>query len=404
LKYRPRFFSDLIGQDLAVRILTNSILQKMLGPPLLLTGTRGIGKTTLARLFARALNCPSQDKNSGEPCGTCALCQEILEDRHLDVIEMDAASHTGVEEIRGILEACQYKPVACLYKVYIIDEVHMLSKSAFNALLKTLEEPPLHVQFIFATTEIDRVPETVLSRCLRLDLRPVDTELLAQYLAGIAQKENLKIAPAALMLLARAAHGSVRDALSLLECASYLGRDTLNVQDMHALLGLSDETRLEALVVACLQGDCPAALRLFREMRAVGAVAREVLEEMLNAIHTMTCFRLKTPLIEEMLFSETVLVRLKTLAEDLSVPTLARLWSLFSKGFDEVVASPCPELSAEMVFVRTCYTAPLPDLHTLLQNESEATPEKEERLQQQQTSESLLSQHITTLFPGAAPG
>jgi DNA polymerase-3 subunit gamma/tau len=319
---------------------------------------------------------------------------------------MDAASHTGVEEIRGILDACQYKPVACLYKVYVIDEVHMLSKNAFNALLKTLEEPPPHVQFVFATTEIERVPETVLSRCLRLDLRPVDTELLAQYLSGIAQKEKLKIAPAALTVLARAARGSVRDALSLLECASYLGRDSLSAQDIHVLLGFADETRLEALITACVRGDSTTALQLFREARAAGAVPREVIAGMLNAVHTMMCFRLKTPLIEDTLFSETVLAHLKKLAEDLSVPALERLWSLFSKGFDEVVVSPCPELSVEMIFVRTCYTTLLPDLYTLLQDDEQTvSKEMAEKSPPQQdkkpASESLLSQHISTLFPGA---
>ncbi|MDR0406984.1 MAG: DNA polymerase III subunit gamma/tau [Holosporales bacterium] len=374
LKYRPRFFTDLVGQDLVVRILANGLVQEALSPALLFTGTRGVGKTTLARLLARALNCPNRDKNTGDPCGTCEICMGILEDHHLDVIEMDAASHTGVEDIRGILDACQYKPVACRCKVYIIDEVHMLSKSAFNALLKTLEEPPTHVQFIFATTEMDRVPETILSRCLRLDLRPVETDLLAQHLASIAQKEGLKITPAAFTLLARSARGSVRDALSLLERASYLERDTLTVQDVHVLLGLADETRLEELITACIKGDVTVALHLFREMRKVGAIAKEVLTEILNALHAMTCFRVNATLIEETLFSETVLAHLKALSASLSVPALSRLWAIFFKGFEEVISSPYPELSTEMILVRACYTAPLPDLYTLLHDDN---PQKE---------------------------
>ncbi|MDR2412466.1 MAG: DNA polymerase III subunit gamma/tau, partial [Holosporales bacterium] len=374
-KYRPCLFSDLVGQDLTVRLLTHGLVQKALGPAVIFTGTRGVGKTTLARLLARALNCPHRDPTSAEPCGTCEICTSILEDSQLDVIEMDAASHTGVEDIRSLLDACQYKPISCLYKVYIIDEVHMLSKSAFNALLKTLEEPPAHVQFLFATTEVDRVPETILSRCLRLDLRPVETDLLAQYLADIAQKENFRLELGTFPLLARAARGSVRDALSLLERAHYIGHDPLTVADVQALLGLSDEARLETLLAACFQGDIVLTLRLFREMRAEGAAAREILMQILNALHAMTCFRVEATLIEDLVFSETVLARLKTLAQSLSVPALSRLWKLFFQGLEEVDSSPFPELSAEMVLVQASYTAPLPDLYTLLKDKAFSSEE-----------------------------
>ncbi|MDR1267299.1 MAG: DNA polymerase III subunit gamma/tau [Holosporales bacterium] len=376
LKYRPQLFADLIGQDLAVRLLTNGLVKQSLGSAVLFTGTRGVGKTTLARLLARALTCPQRDPVSAEPCGTCETCTSILGDQQLDVIEMDAASHTGVEDVRAILDACPYKPVACTHKVYIIDEVHMLSKSAFNALLKTLEEPPPYVQFLFATTEVDRVPETVLSRCLRLDLRPVETDLLAQHMAGIAQKEHLEMEPLAFTLLARAARGSVRDALSLLERASYIGRDTLTVLDVRALLGLSDESRLEDLLTACIQGETVTTLRLLRTLCSEGASAKEVLVQVLQALHVMTCFLVEAPLIEDMLFSETVLAHLKGLAQRLSVPAVSRLWAIFSKGLEEVMVSPSPELSSEMVFVRAGYTAPLPDLHALLQENSSFAEER----------------------------
>ncbi|MGB8275249.1 MAG: DNA polymerase III subunit gamma/tau, partial [Alphaproteobacteria bacterium] len=304
-KYRPASFAGLIGQDAMVRTLKNAIASGRLAHAFILTGVRGVGKTTTARILARALNCIGPDGKggpTGEPCGVCEHCRAIAEDRHVDVIEMDAASRTGVDDVRELIEQVRYRPVTARYKIYIIDEVHMLSKQAFNALLKTLEEPPEHVKFIFATTEIRRVPVTVLSRCQRFDLRRVEFDLLSAHLADVAKKEGAVLSPAALALIARAADGSVRDGLSLLDTAiahglsaaapsaagpsagaAEIGEDTVR-----EMLGLADRGRVVDLFENAMRGEIAPALALLRDMYASGADPAVVLQDLLEYCHLVT--------------------------------------------------------------------------------------------------------------------
>jgi DNA polymerase-3 subunit gamma/tau len=290
-KYRPGSFAELVGQSAMVTTLTNAMAMGRLAHAFVLTGVRGVGKTTTARIIARALNCIGPDGTGGptpDPCGECPNCVAIAEDRHVDVIEMDAASRTGVDDIREIIDGVRYKPVSARYKVYIIDEVHMLSKNAFNALLKTLEEPPEHVKFIFATTEIRKVPVTVLSRCQRFDLRRVDAEVLESHLGAIADKEGAKVAPGALTVLARAADGSVRDGLSLLDQAIGQAADEVTADQIRDMLGLADRTLVFDLFDHVMKGEIATALDLFDAMYKSGADPVAVVQDLLDHTHWIT--------------------------------------------------------------------------------------------------------------------
>ena len=357
-KYRPSSFAGLIGQQAMVRTLTNAIGSGRLAHAFILTGVRGVGKTTAARIIARALNCA--EGPTAEPCGVCEHCVAIAEDRHMDVLEMDAASRTKVEEMRELLDGVRYRPTSARYKVYIVDEVHMLSRHAFNALLKTLEEPPAHVKFVFATTEIRKVPVTVLSRCQRFDLRRVDAETLTAHFEGIAGKENATISAAALHLIVRAADGSVRDGLSLLDQAIAHGGGEVDEERVRAMLGLADRTVTFDLMDAVMTGDIAAALVLMADQYRSGAEPAAILEDMLELSHWLTRIKVVPEAAEGAGVPEAERVRGGVLAGKISMAALARAWQMLLKGLDEVRTAPSPLQAAEMVLVRLAYAADLP--------------------------------------------
>ena len=364
-KYRPAAFADLIGQEALVRILTNAIRTGRIAHAFMLTGVRGVGKTTTARILARALNCLGPDgkreEPAEEPCGVCEACTAIADDRHVDVIEMDAASHTGVDDVREIIEAARYRPVSARFKVYIVDEVHMLSRQAFNALLKTLEEPPGHVKFIFATTEIRRVPVTVLSRCQRFDLRRVPVELLETHFQGVVAREGSEIEPEALARIARAADGSVRDGLSMLDQAiTEADGGRIAADAVNEMLGLSDRLDIYDLFEALMRGEPAAALDRFDEMYRAGADPGLVLQDMAELVHRLTRASVVPAEAEDAALPEAERVRGRKLAEALSMPALTRVWQLVLKGIQEVNAAPSAKPAFEMVLLRIAYAASLP--------------------------------------------
>jgi DNA polymerase-3 subunit gamma/tau len=360
-KYRPKLFSELIGQDAMVTTLRNAFASGRIAQAYMLTGARGVGKTTTARLVSRALNyvppggggAPTLDMNEeGEHC------RAILESRHLDVVEMDAASHTGIDDIRELIDSAHYKPNTARYKVYIIDEVHMLSKQAFNGLLKTLEEPPEHVKFIFATTEVRKVPVTVLSRCQRFDLKRIEIEPLAQHLARIAGLEGAEPERDALLLIARAAEGSVRDALSILDRAIAFGSGRVEAEAVRGLLGLADRGRVFDLLETVLRGEVGEALAKLSFLAADGAEPAQIIADLADAVHAVTL--VKAVESADPAASEAQRAHAADLASRLSMPVLGRAWQMLLKGYDEVRASPRPQAAADMVLVRLAYAADLP--------------------------------------------
>ncbi|MGH6980760.1 MAG: DNA polymerase III subunit gamma/tau, partial [Stellaceae bacterium] len=363
-KYRPTSFAELIGQEAMVRTLANAIATGRIAHAFILTGVRGVGKTTTARILARALNYELPDGSIGAPTIVMPKmgvhCQAIIESRHPDVLEMDAASHNSVEDVRQINDAIRYAPMSARYKVYILDEVHMLSGAAFNALLKTLEEPPPHAKFIFATTEIRKVPVTVLSRCQRFDLRRVDAALLVKHLEGIAAKEKIAAEPTALALLARAAEGSVRDALSLFDQGIAHAAGPVRAEDVRQMLGLADRVRVVDLFEALMKGDVPAALKELREQYEIGADPAVVLGDLAEFTHFVTRVKVVPGVADDVSLSEAERVRGRAFAAQLSMRVLSRTWQMLLKGVAEVQASGRPVAAAEMVLVRIAYAADLP--------------------------------------------
>ncbi len=366
-KYRPMTFADMIGQEAMVRTLTNAMKSGRLAHAFVLTGVRGVGKTTTARIIARALNCIGPDGTGGptvEPCGECEPCRTIAADRNVDVMEMDAASRTGVDDIREIIDGVRYAPVSARYKVYIIDEVHMLSKNAFNALLKTLEEPPPHVTFVFATTEIRKVPITVLSRCQRFDLRRIDAAVLAEYFADIAKMESVAIEADALALIARAADGSARDGLSLLDQAiaqdSAADGAAITAAQVRDMLGLADRTAIIDLFEALAKGEAPLALDRLAEMYRDGADPLVVVQDLLDFTHFLTRVKLVPDVAKEAGAAEAERVRGTALAQSLGMPALSRAWQMLLKGVGEVQSAPSPQAALEMVLIRLMHASGLP--------------------------------------------
>ena len=371
-KYRPTSFADLIGQEAMVRTLRNAFAQGRVAHAFMLTGVRGVGKTTTARLIARALNCTGPDGKGGptaDPCGVCPNCLAILADRHPDVTEMDAASRTGVDDIRELIEATRFRPLQARTKVFIVDEVHMLSRNAFNALLKTLEEPPPHVKFVFATTELRKVPITVLSRCQRFDLRRVRVAELTEHFARIAAAEGVAVEQGALDLIARAADGSVRDGLSLLdqaiaqsgiEAGIGAGAAPVTGAQVADMLGLADRAAVFDLLEAVMSGQPAAALAVTERAHEHGADLGAVLADLLDLVHTVTRLKSVPDLRRSAELPEAERTRGAALADQLSVPVLARAWQMLLKGVGEVETAPDRRASAEMVLIRLCYVADLP--------------------------------------------
>lgn len=364
-KYRPQTFSELIGQDAMVTTLGNAINRGRLAHAFLLTGVRGVGKTSTARLIAKALNCIGPDGQGGptiDPCGVCEPCRAIAEGRHIDVIEMDAASHTGVDDVREIIDASRYSAVSARYKIYIIDEVHMLSKNAFNALLKTLEEPPEHVKFLFATTEVNKVPVTVLSRCQRFDLRRIPSDKLGAHFAWVAEQEGVAAEPEALALIARAAEGSARDGLSILDQAiAHAGMEGGGVKadQVREMLGLSDRGAIRELMGLILGADGPGALAALRRQYDYGVDPQSVLRALLEAVHGITLVKLGTPPDAAQPAEERA--AFADWAGKLSFQALHRLWQLLLRGHDEVARAALPIEAGEMALLRVIHASSLPD-------------------------------------------
>ena len=366
-KYRPRDFSELIGQDAMVQTIANAIQRGRIAHAFLLTGVRGVGKTSTARLIAKALNCVGPDGQGGPtitPCGVCEPCIAIAEGRHIDVVEMDAASHTGVDDVREIIEAVRYASVSARFKIYIIDEVHMLSKNAFNALLKTLEEPPEHVKFLFATTEVDKVPVTVLSRCQRFDLKRIPSDKLAEHFARVAEAEQVEVEPEALNVIARAAEGSARDGLSLLDQAIAHGEGHVTSAQVRAMLGLADRSRIRRLLESILNGDAAATLAQLDEAHALGIDPTSLIRGLMESLHSVT--RAKAGASSDALQSEEEREAAAQWAAKLGWAAIHRLWQMLLKGLNDVAEAPDPQEAAAMALLRLIHAADLPDPAALI--------------------------------------
>jgi DNA polymerase-3 subunit gamma/tau len=363
-KYRPSSFDDLIGQDAMVRTVSNAFETGRIPQAWILTGVRGVGKTTTARILARALNYELPDGSVTGPTIHMPVpgvhCQAIMESRHIDVLEMDAASHTGIDDVRQINDGVRYAPASARYKVYIIDEVHMLSTAAFNAFLKTLEEPPEHAKFVFATTEIRKVPVTVLSRCQRFDLRRVEADVLMAHLANIAKREDVEVEPEALGIIARAAEGSVRDSLSLFDQAIAHAAGPVRADAVRQMLGLADRTRVIDLFDSLVRGDIAGAFKEFREQYDTGADPIVVLSDLAEFVNFVTRVKIVPATADNVAFGETERRRGRDFAAKLSMRVLSRMWQMLLKGITEAQAATRPAAAAEMVLVRIAYVADMP--------------------------------------------
>lgn len=368
-KYRPQNFEDLLGQDALVQTLTNAIQNNRLHHAYILTGIRGVGKTTTARLIARALNCTGADGKGGptiHPCGVCDNCKAIAVGRHMDVMELDAASHTGVDDIRELLDSARYAPTNARYKVYIIDEVHMLSKGAFNALLKTLEEPPAHVKFIFATTEIRKVPVTILSRCQRFDLQRLSVETLTQLFTKILANENIPAETEALDIIAKAADGSARDGLSLLDQAIVLSNGNINTDVVKKMLGLADRSQTLTLFENLVNGNMEAVLKDISEQYTNGATPMIVLQDLINITHDLAKVKIIPALLNSTSLSEIEKKTFATLSTSCSLAVLSKIWQMLIKGISEINMAPSAVEALEMILLRVAYSASLPTPYEIL--------------------------------------
>ena len=376
-KYRPETFADLVGQDAMVRTLKNAFAADRIAQAFIMTGIRGTGKTTTARIIAKGMNCIGEDGNGGpttEPCGKCEHCQAIMEGRHVDVMEMDAASRTGVNDIREIIDSVAYRAASARYKIYIIDEVHMLSTSAFNALLKTLEEPPAHVKFIFATTEIRKVPVTVLSRCQRFDLRRIEPEVMIGLLQKIADTEGAQISEDALALITRAAEGSARDATSLLDQAISHGAGETTADQVRAMLGLADRGRVLDLIDMIMRGDAAAALTELSAQYAEGADPMAVLRDLAEITHWVSVVKITPDAAEDPTISPDERQRGQAMAQALPMRVLTRMWQMLLKALEEVASAPNAMMAAEMAVIRLTHVADLPSPEELLRKLQDSAP------------------------------
>ena len=376
-KYRPATFADLIGQEAMVRTLRNAFAADRIAQAFIMTGIRGTGKTTTARIISKGMNCIGPDGIGGpttDPCGVCEHCVAIAEGRHVDVMEMDAASRTGVGDIREIIDSVHYRAASARYKIYIIDEVHMLSTSAFNALLKTLEEPPAHVKFIFATTEIRKVPVTVLSRCQRFDLRRIEPEVMIAHLQGIAAKENAQIAEDALALITRAAEGSVRDAMSLLDQAISHGAGETTAEQVRAMLGLADRGRVLDLFDMIMAGDAAGALNELSAQYADGADPMAVLRDLAEITHWVSVIKITPDAAEDPTIGPDERARGLAMAEKLPMRAMTRMWQMLLKALEEVAQAPNAMMAAEMAVIRLTHVSTLPAPEDLLRRLQDGPP------------------------------
>ena len=376
-KYRPETFADLVGQDAMVRTLKNAFAADRIAQAFIMTGIRGTGKTTTARIIAKGMNCVGPDGTGGpttEPCGQCEHCVAIMEGRHVDVMEMDAASRTGVGDIREIIDSVHYRAASARYKIYIIDEVHMLSTSAFNALLKTLEEPPAHVKFIFATTEIRKVPVTVLSRCQRFDLRRIEPEVMIALLRKIAGSEGAQIADDALALITRGAEGSARDATSLLDQAISHGAGETTADQVRAMLGLADRGRVLDLFDMILKGEAAAALTELSGQYADGADPMAILRDLAEIAHWVSVIKITPEAAEDPTISPDERSRGQAMASAISMRVLTRMWQMLLKALEEVALAPNAMMAAEMAVIRLTHVADLPTPDELVRKLQDATP------------------------------
>ena len=376
-KYRPETFADLVGQDAMVRTLKNAFAADRIAQAFMMTGIRGTGKTTTARIIAKGMNCIGPDGTGGpttDPCGVCEPCRAIMEGRHVDVMEMDAASNTGVANIREIIDSVHYRAASARYKVYIIDEVHMLSTGAFNALLKTLEEPPAHVKFIFATTEIRKVPVTVLSRCQRFDLRRIEPEVMIALLRKIAGGENAQITDDALALITRAAEGSARDATSLLDQAISHGAGETTADQVRAMLGLADRGRVLDLFDMILRGQAAEALTEISGQYADGAEPMAVLRDLAEVCHWISVIKITPEAAEDPTIGPDERTRGQAMAADLPMRVLSRMWQMLLKALEEVAMAPNAMMAAEMAVIRLTHVADLPTPDELVRKLQNATP------------------------------
>jgi len=373
-KYRPETFADLVGQEAMVRTLKNAFAANRIAQAFIMTGIRGTGKTTTARIIAKGLNCIGPDGNGGpttDPCGVCEHCRAIMEGRHVDVMEMDAASRTGVNDIREIIDSVHYRAASARYKVYIIDEVHMLSVNAFNALLKTLEEPPAHVKFIFATTEIRKVPVTVLSRCQRFDLRRIEPEVMIALLRRIATAEGAQISNEALALITRAAEGSARDATSLLDQAISHGAGETGADQVRAMLGLADRGRVLDLFDLILRGEAAAALSELAGQYSDGADPMAVLRDLAEIAHWISVIKITPEAADDPTTPPEEKSRGLAMAQALPMRVLTRMWQMLLKALEEVASAPNAMMAAEMAVIRLTHVADLPDPEQLLRRLSD---------------------------------
>jgi len=381
-KYRPQKFEDLIGQESLVTILSNAIVNNRIAHAYVLTGVRGVGKTTSARLISMSLNCQQRELKSFEPCGSCESCVSIRQDRNLDVIEIDAASKTGVDDIREIIDHVKYKPVNSTYKIFIIDEVHMLSKNAFNALLKTLEEPPEHVKFIFATTEVKKIPITILSRCQRFDLHRIENKLLSSHLFKISELEKINIEQDAMTLIVRAADGSVRDGLSLLDQAIANQKESISVNQIIDMLGLADRGKIFDLLDHIFQGNAIKALKIYNELHQAGADIIMIFDEMLNAVHFITEIKIAPNLKDDIYIPELERERGSEIAEKLTMATLGLVWQVLFKGYQELQEGFHLHQHGEMIILRLIYLHDGPTPEDLLKKHRDRDKDKSENISQ----------------------
>ena len=409
LKYRPSKFNELIGQDLMSKTIQNAIQMKRVANAYLLTGVRGVGKTTTARIIAKSLNCSSIVENNEEfqePCGKCENCKAIAESRSVDVFEMDAASRTGISDIRELIEGVQYAPVSSKYKIYIIDEVHMLSTAAFNGLLKTLEEPPSHVKFIFATTEVRKIPTTILSRCQRYDLKRVEPPELIIFLKEICNKEGVDIEDGALKIISRAADGSVRDGLSILDQSISYTQGNISEKDIKEMIGLNDPTEILGLLNYLISGETLKAIEKINNLYEHGADPSLILKDLIMTTHQVGMIKIEADEGVKSTLTESEFALLKEMAEKVEVSTVTMIWQMLNKGTRELSESFSPVSALEMLVIRISYLNEVPNPNELVQEISKSI-EQSEKSRGSNESEELQAKldpkvkEILDFFPGA---